>query len=46
VRLAGGEPAGERHTPRPGTHWTRLAGISASVSVAGVMRSSTNVFHS
>ena len=36
----------ERSERLTSLQWPRPAGISASVSVAGVMRSSTNVFHS
>ena len=51
VRLAGRDAAGQRDAQESrsvtGSAGARLrAGISASVSVAGVIRSSTNVFHS
>ena len=46
IGLAGGDAAGERHPQQAEAHVVLAAGISASVSVAGVMRSSTNVFHS
>ena len=47
VRLAGGDATRQSHSQQSGGHCASAAGmISASVSVAGVIRSSTNEFHS